>query len=353
MAIRKRGDTWQIDYYAPNGKRVRQSFKRKKDAEAEHAKRISLIAESRYLDIKPPCTTTLTELFAKYTENHQHQPSFQAAKKYYIEMFKEHFGADTKLDRIRYVDLETYRNKIRRELTAQGKLRSDAAVNRQTACLLHAFRKAMEWEMVEKSPFDKGGRLFLKENNQRLRYLSQDEIKRLLAECPTHLRWIVECAIHTGMRKGEILTLKWSQIQDGQIYLQKTKTNEPRQIPINDDLKALFKEIHQQSKSEHVFPPKHINKGFKAAVKRAGIEDFRFHDLRHTFASHLLMRGGALKDVQEILGHKTMTMTLRYAHLSGEHKRRAVNLLNGLTQTRWLTRNLEQDEENCLDRGKR
>ncbi len=172
MATRKRGNTWQIDYYSPNGKRVRQSFKKKRDAEAEHAKRISLIAESRYLDIKPPCTTTLSELFAKYTENHQHQPSFHAAKKYYIEMFKEHFGADTKLDRIRYVDLETYRNKIRRELTAQGKLRSDAAVNRQTACLHHAFRKAVEWEMVEQSPFDKGGRLFLKENNQRLRYLS-------------------------------------------------------------------------------------------------------------------------------------------------------------------------------------
>ncbi len=137
----------------------------------------------------------------------------------------------------------------------------------------------------------------------------------MLAECPIHLRWVVECAIHTGMRKGEILTLKWSQIQDGQIYLQKTKTNEPRQIPINDDLAALFKEIreHQQFRSEYVFPLKHVKKGFKAALKRAGIEDFRFHDLRHTFASHLLMRGGALKDVQEILGHKTMTMTLRYA----------------------------------------
>jgi integrase len=80
----------------------------------------------------------------------------------------------------------------------------------------------------------------------------------------------------------------------------------------------------------HVFPVKQT--GFKEALKRAVIEDFRFHDLRHTFASHMLMRGAGLKDVQEILGHKTMTMTLRYAHLSGEHKRRAVNLLSGLTQ---------------------
>ena len=71
--------------------------------------------------------------------------------------------------------------------------------------------------------------------------------------------------------------------------------------------------------------------GFNSVLKRAGISDFRFHDLRHTFASHFVMRGGSLKDLQEILGHKTMAMTLRYAHLSKEHKRKAVNLLNGLT----------------------
>ena len=71
---------------------------------------------------------------------------------------------------------------------------------------------------------------------------------------------------------------------------------------------------------------------FKSALRRAGIENFRFHDLRHTFASQLIMRGGTLKDIQEILGHKTMAMTIkRYAHLSQEHKKKAVNRLNGLT----------------------
>ena len=88
--------------------------------------------------------------------------------------------------------------------------------------------------------------------------------------------------------------------------------------------------------SNYVFGIKHkpytyITNTFNAGVKRAGVEDFKFHDLRHTFASQLLMKGGSLKDVQELLGHKTMTMTLRYAHLSQEHKRKAVNLLNGLT----------------------
>jgi integrase len=213
--------------------------------------------------------------------------------------------------------------------------------------------------MMERSPFDRGKTLLLKENNTRLRFLSEEEIDGLLPECSKHLRPIVECAIHTGMRRGEILSLRWKQIRNGFIYLEKTKTNEARQIPINDDLEKLFKGIRREKHliSAHVFTYRKneekikdyeryrkrteaiplgrsigsVKTAFNAALKRAGIEDFRFHDLRHTFASHMIMKGGSLKEVQEILGHKTMTMTLRYAHLSQEHKKKAVNLLNGLT----------------------
>jgi integrase len=210
-------------------------------------------------------------------------------------------------------------------------------------------KKAVEWEMADHSPFDKGKSLMLKENNKRLRFLNKDEIYMLLDECPDHLKDIIECALNTGMRKGEILNLKWDQIRNGFIYLSKTKTNEARQIPINDDLETLFKRIRkkQHLRSDHVFTfyrvtkkPKPFNgkpitdtvkTAFNAAVKRAGLVDFRFHDLRHTFASQMIMHGGSLKDVQELLGHKTMSMTLRYSHLSQEHKRKAVNLLNGLT----------------------
>jgi integrase len=77
-----------------------------------------------------------------------------------------------------------------------------------------------------------------------------------------------------------------------------------------------------------------MKRSFNSAAERAGIVDFRFHDLRHTFASQLLLKGGTLKDVQELLGHNTMTMTLRYAHLTQEHKKKAVNLLNGLTASK-------------------
>lgn len=336
--IRKRGKGYQIDYFDPNGKRVRKSFKKKKDAEAELGKRVSLIAEGRYLDVKKEYNTTLKELIDKYVENFKNQASYKTGKKYHIEHILNHFGEKTLLSNIRFVDLETYRNHLRDSLTVKRTIRKDASINRAMSCLRHIFAKAVEWEMIEQNPFNKGKSLILKENNKRMRFLTEDEIKSLLDACNEPLGDIVECALNTGMRKGEILGLRWEQIRNGFIYLDKTKTSEPRQIPINDTLDMLFKRIRQKQHliSRYVFTYRgkrvdSVKTSFNSAVKRAGIVDFTFHDLRHTFASQLLMKGGTLKDVQELLGHKTMTMTLRYAHLTQEHKKKAVNLLNGLT----------------------
>jgi integrase len=167
-----------------------------------------------------------------------------------------------------------------------------------------------------------------------------------------YLRDIGDCALNTGMRKGEILSLKWNQVSNGFIYLQKTKLSNPRQIPINDDLKDQFKRIRKRQHlgSKHVFvcEGKHIEdikSSFPAAVKRAKIEDFTFHDLRHTFASHFVMRGGDLKVLQEILGHKTIEMTMKYAHLSQVHKRDAMNLMNGLTTVKKLMVTITKTEK--------
>jgi integrase len=144
-----------------------------------------------------------------------------------LENFREHFGEHTLLANMKYLDLETYRNHLRQK-PAKGRMRTDAAVNRDLSCLRHLFNNAVGWEMIDASPFSRGRRLHFKENNKRLRFLSEDEIQRLLAECPKHLRRIVDCAINAGMRRGEILFLKWDQIRNGQIYLHKTKTNEAR-----------------------------------------------------------------------------------------------------------------------------
>jgi integrase len=344
----KRGESWGFDYRDPTGRRIRKFDKkwRKKDAEAELGKRVSLIAENRYLDVKKDYTNTFGELVERYKQNYKDQASFKSFKHYAIEgrgslNFKDYFGEETLLSGIRYSDIETYRNELRRKLNRTGKMMAEASVNREMACLRHVFSKAVEWEMMERNPFEKGKSLLFKLSNQRIRYLTENEIKRLLNECKSrkHLYWIVVCALHTGMRKGEILSLTWGQVRNGFIYLEQTKTKNKREIPINEDLDQVLKEIRkaQELTSKYVFTYAQrtihrVDRAFQGALKRAGIEDFRFHDLRHTFASHMVMRGASLQEVQELLGHKTVTMTLRYAHLSQESKKKAVNLLNGLTR---------------------
>lgn len=231
------------------------SFAKKKEAEAELAKRVSLIAEKRYLDIKKDYTTTFGELLLKYEENFMHQASYDSWKRVCIERFKKAFVEHTLLSNIRYVQLESYRNKLRTTLTSRGTIRKDATINREISCLHHIFTKAYEWELVEHNPFDRGKSMLLKENNKRDRYLERDEIQNLLVTCPPHLRKIVECVLHTGMRKQEVLGLKWEQIRGNFIYLRKTKTNESREIPINDTLALLFQKIRkdQQLRSQYVF----------------------------------------------------------------------------------------------------
>ena len=178
----KKGVTWQIDYIDPHGKRVRQMFKKRKEAAAELGKRVSLMAEGRYLDVKKDYKTTLGELVGKYQENYENQASYKTFKKYAVENIKEYFGADNNLSSVRYVDLETYRTHLKQKRTKNGTIRTDASVNREMSCLHHIFSKAVEWEMMEKNPFDKGKSLQMKENNKRLRYLKEGEIPKLLDE---------------------------------------------------------------------------------------------------------------------------------------------------------------------------
>lgn len=117
-------------------------------------------------------------------------------------------------------------------------LRND---NRELSVLKHMLNKAVEWAMLEVSPFKRGKSLMFKENNERLRFLTEEEIEPLLAACLPHLRPIVETALLTGMRAGELLSLRWDQIVNGMIYLKDTKCNKPRQIPISERLELRQK----------------------------------------------------------------------------------------------------------------
>jgi len=350
MAIRKRvnqqGVSWQVDYRDPEGKRIMKCFPKKADAEAYLGKVTVAKREERYhdvSDVKRETQVTFNELAEKYVENFRTQRAFQSSKRYLLAVVQEHFGG-RRLSQITYLDLETYRNKRKATLANGSKPRADASVNREMALIGHMLGKAVKWGWLESSPFKKGKRLMFKENNQRLRFLTESEVAALLkgsddlkAYSP-YLRPLVETALLTGMRRGELLSLKWEQIRNGFIYLTETKSGKGRQIPINDRLAQVFREVRRgnQLKSEFVFCDSQgrrfsqVKRSFASTCRRAGIEAFRFHDLRHTFASRLVMRGASLKAVQELLGHADLKMTMRYAHLSHEHLRDSVNLLNDL-----------------------
>ena len=354
MAIFQRENIWYVDYTVGKGKhrrRVRQAIgNRKTDAIAYLGKIHGAKRENKLFDMKKEYNYTFNDLLERYKEAYKGQSSYKT-KACYFPVLKKFF-AGRLLSEITLYDLEKFRNKrkatriisktkkttdvgkIRKSTLKPQKERSYASVNRTLSSLRHMFSKAVEWDMMEKSPFINAKNLFYKENNMRLRFLTEDEEERLLFYCIEYLQAIVITALNTGMRKGEVLSLKWTQIRNGFIYLTKTKSREPRQTPINKTLRALFKSLPRHIRSDYVFcdkegrPHKDVKRSFPTALKKSCIEDFRFHDLRHSFASRLVMKGAGLKAAQELLGCKSIKMTMRYSHLSEDFKKAAVELLD-------------------------
>ena len=222
------------------------------------------------------------------------------------------------------------RDKLANEPTHQSDKRSPATVNRYLAALSHVFTIAVnEWGWLDDSPMQKVGTL--RESRGRVRYLSDDERERLLEECKRsrspYLHLIVLTALSTGMRQSEILSLKWDDInlQLGRVIIQHTKNGERRTVPLTGLALDVMREHGKNRHTDLIFPgadplkPMDIRAAWEYAVQRADIKDFKFHDLRHTAASYLVMDGATLVELAEILGHKTMQMVKRYAHLSESH----------------------------------
>jgi integrase len=213
-----------------------------------------------------------------------------------------------------------------------------ATINREMATLKHALSKAVEWKLLRKTAREE--LTAIKKYQQpdgRLRYLSGEaEAERLLQACGDLLRPMVVTALHTGMRKGEILSLTWDLVDmtHGFIRLKQTKNGKARALPFNETLWSLFSGLRTRHDVPWVFHDaagrRHndIRHPFEAVCAGAGLTDFHFHDLRHTFASWLMMRGVPLATVSNLLGHTSPTMTLRYAHLSPTHLTSAVRVLD-------------------------
>ncbi len=329
----KRGRIWWLRYAGPDGRIIYESSR---TTDYREARALLVQRRQAVLEGTLPVRLRPTILFAELAEEYRHwaqrQRSFLSNKRYLIAQLVEAFGP-IPLSALTVRLVETYQSR----LLAAGK--APATVNRRLATLKHMVHKAVEWDLVGEEVYHRLRRVRpLPEQNRRLRYLTPEECQRLVEACDAHLRPIVLVALHTGMRKGEILSLEWERhidLRQRLILLDRTKSGRRREIPMNSVVYETLQAIPRRLDSPYVFTDaqgrrfRDIKRSFRSACRRAGIRDFRFHDLRHTFASHLVMAGADLRTVQELLGHQSLTMTLRYAHLSPGHKRQAVAHLEG------------------------
>jgi len=316
------------------------TFKRKTDANRWISSTESAIREGRHFKTSQAKTKTLNDAIERYEkEIFPRKPKSVKKQKGQLDWWAKQLGSFTLADVTPSI-ISEYRTKLLQG--DNGKPRSGATANRYMAILSHLMTIAVkEWEWLPENPCSKISKL--PESRGIVRFLSDDERSRLLKSCTDsespHLYPIVVVALSTGARLGEILGLRWQDIdlQAGRITLHETKNGEKRALPLTHHAHEVITEWSKVRRIDSDFlfpnkrdPQKHIDirSPWYTALKRAEIEDFRFHDLRHSAASYLAMNGATMAEIAEVLGHKTLQMVKRYAHLSESHTSSVVASMN-------------------------
>ena len=309
------------------------TFERKTDAKKWAQDTESAIRDGRHFKTVEAKKHTLQEMVDRYIENVLPlKPKTYKNQKMQLEWWADQIGYHLLSD-VTPALIAECRDSLLSETTYRKKKRSPATVVRYLAAISHVFSVAVnEWGWIEHSPVSKVKKPT--EARGRVRFLDDDERARLLEACKQSgnrsLYIIVVLAITTGMRQGEILNLKWKDIDlvRSCAVLHETKNGERRTVPIPQYAAQFLIEMSKVRRigTPLVFPcnkdpqkPIDIRNIWDTSVEKAKLEDFRFHDLRHTAASYLAMNGATLAEIAEVLGHKTLQMVKRYAHLSDSH----------------------------------
>jgi integrase len=331
MAVFKKQGVWWIDYYVQGRRKRERIGPDKRLAETVLQKRKVAIAEGKYLDKRTVPRCTFNELAALYLAwSRTHHQGFGPVQSR-IKRLQAAFGPML-LHAITPLQVEHY-------LAQRAAVRQPASVNNEAQLLHHMFRKAIEWGRALTNPVAQVKPLRV--NNRRLRYLSPEELGLLLAVADDVVRPMLITAVHTGLRRGELCALTWHDVdlKLGLIRVLHSKNGERREIPVSRTLRATIEQLSRRVDTDLVFPSEsgrrrtNLRGRFLRALEEAGIEGFVWHDLRHTFASYLVMAGVPLTSVKELMGHKTLAMTLRYAHLAPDFQREAITRLDTYMDT--------------------
>jgi len=331
----KKGKTrYRVQVRLKGKKPITKTFDRKTDATKWAKEMEADLGRGRHVPTATERKRTLADLIDKYTKaipKKRHNKDKRNLESR-LAWWKDEIGYRY-LTEITPADIAACRDKLEAQTNRYGEHLSGATINRYLAAIGAAYKHAVkELHWLESSPVANVERRG--ESAGRTRFLSDDERKRLLeaakASDNPDLFPAVLLAITTGMRKGEILSLRWPQVdlKRSLIQLIDTKNSEPRTVPVPkvsvDVLNKLGKV--RPLDDDRLFREKRdFDRCWREALKAAEISDFRFHDLRHTAASYLVMNGATLAELAEILGHKTLQMVKRYSHLTEQHKRKLID----------------------------
>lgn len=325
------------------GTEYRESTKQTTKAAAQRYLR-QRIAELERFDADGGPRRTFKETHERFAREH-----LVSLKESSVERYASSIVVLHKFFEHHYLD-EITRGAISDYVSVRKEKVSDTAIRRDLACLSSMMSCAVQWEWIKQNPLKGYSRRSLKESPPRTRYLSLDEFDALLNATPPDMTTLVVLAVETGMRMGEMLSLTWQQIdqQRQEIRLTETKTDEPRTIPLSPKASAHLSAHPRHITSPFVFhdsngepwKQRNVSHRFANTVKRAGLTDFRFHDLRHTFASwavqgqHDWLKAPMdLYRLQKWLGHKWPHMTQRYAHLTSDDLHAVVDRVGTVSGT--------------------
>lgn len=319
------------------------TFKRKTDAEKWATNTESAILENRYFRTTEARKHTLADMIDRYLNDVlPTKPKLIKDQTHQFIWFKEAIGRYLLVD-VTPAVIGQCRDRLLNEVGPKNKKRSNATVVRYLSALSAAFTECVnDWQWLDESPMSKVRKPV--EPKGRIRFLSEDdELPRFLKACKESSNaWLYLCMIlslSTGMRQGELMNLTWPNVnlKEGYIILYETKNGESRRVPLAGQALEFLREHAKVRRldSELLFPshddpskPIDLRRPFKNSLTAAGISNFKWHDLRHCAASYLSMNGATLNDIAVVLGHKTLSMVKRYAHLSDSHVTSVVSSMN-------------------------
>lgn len=317
------------------------TFQRITDARRWAQSTEAAIREGRYFKTVEAKLHTLGDLVDRYiAEVLPNKPKNATNAEQHLLWWKAKLGAYPLAD-VTPALIVQCRNDLLATTTRRGTKMANATVVRYMASLSHAFSLGVkDWQWLDDSPMRKVSKP--REPRGRERFLSDDERNRLLLACKASssrfLYIVVVLALSTGMRRGEIMGLRWTQIdlQRGRILLYETKNGTSRAVPLTGLAHSLVDDIAnvRRMDTDLVFygeagnQPVDLTKPWTTASAKAKLADFRFHDLRHSAASYLAMNGATTIEIAAVLGHKTLQMVKRYSHLANSHTSSIVTSMN-------------------------